>query len=108
VVGTLAQFETTDVGRRAAGGRFITPASTQRCTREPRWRLIATRQRPSHQQALELHRQGDIVDEREAVRVTRSLGSYRATFLPSRLIGTRVAHVPELIGGQSRRRRLRA
>ena len=34
---------------------------------------------------------------RKAVVVTRSSRSYLATFLPSRLIGTRVARVPELI-----------
>ena len=40
---------------------------------------------------------------REAVVRHEKLGFGAAIFLLSRLIGTRIAHVPELIGGQSRR-----
>ena len=39
----------------------------------------------------------------EAVVRHEKLGFGAGTFLPSRLIGTRIANVPGLIGGQSRR-----
>jgi hypothetical protein len=78
--------------------RLRTPAS-RRSVLAPWLHRVPSAVRLHHQNRW----QGDRVATRERLLVTRSLGSYRPTFLPSRLIGTTVAHVSELIGGQSRR-----